>query len=423
MTQITTARYRRWMHGAACSALLLLAATAAEATGKPPKGGGGGGGSGCGTTAETTYAGRAYALEADINLAGLVQVPVGPISDTGELPATGGMKDAHFLQLNVGGGTPLAPAATVAASILDASTVGSGDTASSFAQTAGLNVTVLGALGTPLLDAKAGILQATSEVECVNGQAVPTSRHGANIIGLTLSIMGQSINVPAAAPPNTDLMSQLPPELAPLVSGQIVLNEQKTENGRAVVNALRIDITILGAAGEQATTVHLIVSHAEAGLNCGSTSEPCPCAVKDWVTGGGWITLPGGAKGTFGMVGGIKPNGLQGHLTYIDHGDSGPKVKGNTVTAYSGADSGTTTRTVTYACTVNGNPDSCMVTVSDNGEPGGGVDGFTLMSGAYSASGPFITKGNIQLHKPKSCPAEGGGGGGGGGGKGGGKPR
>jgi len=417
MLKVKDVTYRHWLQGAACCALLLLAATAAEA-GKPPKGGGGS--SGCGTTAETTYAGRAYALEAYINAAGLVQLPVGPIADTGELPSTGGMKDAHFLQLNVGGGTPLAPAATVAASILDASTVGSGDTASSFAQTAGLNATVLGALGTPLLDVKAGILQATSEVECVNGQAVPTSKHGANIVALTLSIMGQSMNVPAAAPPNTDLMAMLPPELAPLVSGQIILNEQKTVNGRSVVNALRIDITILDAAGAQATTVHLIVSHAEAGLNCGSTSEPCPCAVKDWVTGGGWITLEGDEKGTFGMVGGLKANGLQGHLTYIDHRDTGPKVKGTTVTAYSGNDSGTTTRTVTYDCTVNDNPDSCVVTVSDNGEPGGGVDGYALSSGAYSASGPNITKGNIQLHKPKSCAADGSGGDGGG--KGHGKP-
>ena len=124
--------------------------------------------------------------------------------------------------------------------------------------------------------------------------------------------------------------------------------------------------------------------------------------MKDFVTGGGFITLPSGAKGTFGMVGGQKPNGLQGHFTYQDHEHrpEGDGDRGDGLRERRDRDRAARSRT---PATVNGTPASILVTVSDNGEPGGGVDGFKVSSAPYSATGPTITKGNIQLHQPGGC--------------------
>jgi len=123
------------------------------------------------------------------------------------------------------------------------------------------------------------------------------------------------------------------------------------------------------------------------------------CGGGDFVTGGGWITgTPSGAKGTFGVAGGIKNGGFWGHLTYHDHGAGGPSVKGTGVTGYTVVS--TTARRITGNCEINGQGSfSYTVVVADNGEPGRN-DTFDLsLSNGYHASGT-LTGGNIQLHKP-----------------------
>jgi hypothetical protein len=116
------------------------------------------------------------------------------------------------------------------------------------------------------------------------------------------------------------------------------------------------------------------------------------------VTGGGWITgTPSGAKGNFGVAGGIKNGALWGHLTYIDHGLGGPKVKGTGVTAYVVVDS--VTRHIEGTAEIDGRTGSYQVDVADNGEPGRN-DTFSLsLSNGYHAFGSLVG-GNIQLHKP-----------------------
>src|SRR5206468_2672570 len=60
----------------------------------------------------------------------------------------------------------------------------------------------------------------------------------------------------------------------------------------------------------------------------------CTPPAGDFVTGGGWITgTESGARANFAVAGGMKNNGLWGHLTFIDRGN-GLKVKGTGVTAY-----------------------------------------------------------------------------------------
>jgi len=318
----------------------------------------------------TTYAGHAYALNATVS--GIVGIQVGPISDTGELPSTGGMLDKSLVALE----TPYPLAAKVG--ILNAATVGSGSSSISWANVVGADVDVAG-----LLQLKASVLQATSKVSCANG--VATARGDANIVDLVISATGITIPVSLGVAPNTTINV--------LDIAVVTLNEQYVENGRLIVNAVhvRLNTGLINA--------DVVISHAEAGIGCGTGSVECP--VKDFVTFGGFITLPNGAKGTFGGVGGMKANGLQGHLTYTDH-SNGKKVQGTAVTNYANGVTATEHK-VTYSGTVDGAPTSMLLTVADNAEPGGGADTFSLSSPLYSASGPKITHGNIQLHQPGGC--------------------
>src|SRR4029077_3734135 len=128
------------------------------------------------------------------------------------------------------------------------------------------------------------------------------------------------------------------------------------------------------------------------------TPPPPGCPGADFVTGGGWITGPSGAKENFGVAGGIKQGQFWGHLTYIDHGPNGPQVKGTGVTAYTVTNA--TTRHIEGAAQVNGQDGfTYKVDVADNGEPGRN-DTFTLaLSNGYNATGT-LGGGNIQLHPP-----------------------
>lgn len=304
---------------------------------------------------------------------GAIGLHVGPISDTGQLPATGGMLNNSFISLETA--YPLA----AKIGILNAATVGSGHSTISWASTVAANVDVAG-----LVQLEASVLEATSKVSCANGVATPQGT--STIADLVIKAADITIPVALGVAPNTTINV--------LDIAVVTVNEQYVENGRLIVNAVHVRLNAVGLA-----TADVVISHAEAGIGCGTA--PPECSVKDFVTGGGFITLPGGAKGTFGMVGGQKANGLQGHFTYQDHG-TGQKVTGTTVTGY-GPGATATERKVTYSSDVNGTPTSMIVTVSDNGEPGAGVDGFKVSSALYSATGPTITKGNIQLHQPSGC--------------------
>jgi hypothetical protein len=363
-TQTTTVKSRsRWLAVTASVAVTLLALPGVAEAGKPapPP-----------TGTPTSYAGRAYALDAQVNVLGAIGVHVGPISDTGELPATGGMLDNSFISLQTA--YPLA----AQIGILNAATVGSGHSTISWASTVAANIDVAG-----LVQLEASVLEATSKVSCANGVATATGT--STIADLVIKAAGVTIPVALGVAPNTTINV--------LNIAVVTVNEQYVENGRLIVNAVHVRLNALVANAD------VVISHAEAGIGCGTA--PPECSVKDFVTGGGFITLPSGEKGTFGMVGGQKANGLQGHFTYIDHG-TGQKLTGTAVTAYaSGATA--TERKVTYSGDVDGTPASILATVSDNGEPGGGVDGFKVSSAPYSASGPTITKGNIQLHQPSGC--------------------
>jgi len=255
---------------------------------------------------------------------------------------------------------------------LHASTVGQGNASRSEASVAELSLTAAGNT------VSAGLLQARASAVCGAGGATATG--SSNITAL--SVNGQTVAI-----------SGTPNQRVPLPVGEVIINEQTTNGaGDITVNALHIKVP--GVAD-------VIVSSAHADITCQPAPPPPVCTGADFATGGGWITgTPSGAKANFGVAGGIKQGQFWGHLTYIDHGPNGPRVKGTGVTAYKVVNP--TTRHIEGTAQVNGQDGfTYQVDVADNGEPGRS-DTFTLqLSGGYGASGT-LAGGNIQLHVP-SC--------------------
>ena len=305
----------------------------------------------------TSYSGRATVLQAAV--LGLSPVV---LADAGPLPPSGGAEEASLLNASVPG--------LLTAEVLHASTVGQGNASRSEASVAELSLTVAGNT------ISAGLLQARASAVCGDGGATATG--SSNITAL--SVNGQTVTI-----------SGTPNQSVPLPVGEVIINEQKsTRAGDITVNAL--DVIVPGVAD-------VIVSSAHADITCQPAPAPPPpgCTGADFATGGGWITgTPSGAKANFGVAGGIKQGLFWGHLTYTDHGPSGPRVKGTGVTAYKVVSA--TTRHIEGTAQVNDQDGfTYQVEVADNGEPGRN-DTFTLsLSSGYSASGT-LSGGNIQLH-------------------------
>ncbi len=321
-------------------------------------------------SANTAFSGQATVVQATV----AAPPPLGPqtivLSDTGALDSTGGAKHVSLLEAEASDPNNLV---TVTAEVLHASTVGQGQRSRSEASVANVTLTLGGNV------ISAGFLQARATAECQNGTA---SVSGSSEI-VDLVINGQSI-----------VVSGQPNQTIPLPSGRVIINEQKSSaSGKTddiSVNALHVELD--GVA-------NVVISSAHADITCGGPV----CPGEDFVTGGGWITgTPSGAKGTFGVAGGIKNGAFWGHLTYIDHGPNGPKVKGTGVTAYTAPDLKThpTLRHIEGTAEVNGQGGfTYAVDVADNGEPGRN-DTFSLsLSNRYHASG-LLDGGNIQLHTP-----------------------
>src|SRR5712692_7455068 len=327
-------------------------------------------------SANTAFSGQATVVQATV----AAPPPLGPqtivLSDTGALDSTGGAKHVSLLEAEASDPNNLV---TVTAEVLHASTVGQGQRSRSEASVANVTLTLGGNV------ISAGFLQARATAECQNGTASVSG--SSEIVGLVIN--GQSIVV--SGQPNQTIS-------LPLDSGRVTINEQSSsasgKNGDITVNALHVEVF---------EVANVVISSAHADITCGGPV----CPGGDFVTGGGWITgTPSGAKGTFGVAGGIKNGALWGHLTYIDHGQNGLKVKGTGVTAYTAPDLKThpTLRRIEGTAEVNGQSGfTYQVDVSDNGEPGRS-DTFSLtLSNGYSASGS-LDGGNIQLHQPCKSP-------------------
>ena len=314
------------------------------------------------STTATTYSGRAIAFRATV--LGVTTV----VSDTGDLPSGGGCLEASQVSTNVAG--------LVSANACHAATIGQGTCSRSEASMGSLTVGVAGNT------VSATFAMARAKASCdANGNASVT---GCSEIS-ALSVNGAAVGISGAV--NQENVS--------FQGIRIIINEQvQSVDGNCAeitVNALHIIVTTL--LGVQVADI--VIASAHADICCGGASGE-HAEVRDFVTGGGYITgTPSGARGNFGVAGGIKNGDFWGHLNYIDHG-TGMHVKHVTITGYEA--SGPTERRITGTCTIDGQGGfGFSVFVADNGEPGTS-DTFNLfLSNGYTAGG-YLVGGNIQLH-------------------------
>jgi hypothetical protein len=316
----------------------------------------------------TTYSGEATVVR--VAAAGLTPIELGK---AGPLPPEGGADESTLASVDrseTGG--------VLAAEVVHAAVVGQGNSSSAEAFVTNPSLTVLGN------EIRADALRSQAEARC-DGAGGASASGSSEIAGLTVG--GQPIEV-----------SGSPNQTVSIGGVTIIINEQRgSANGNSAditVNALHVT-AVDPSTG--LTLLDVVISSAHADISCAACNPP----VGDFVTGGGWITgTPSGARGNFGVAGGIKHGAFWGHLTYIDHG--GSKVKGTGVTGYEVIDA--LSRRITGTAEADGVGVTYTVEVTDNGEPGR-EDTFTIaLSNGYRASGN-LAGGNIQLHaNPGPCP-------------------
>jgi hypothetical protein len=181
----------------------------------------------------TTYSGDAAAVRADV--LGLINAS---ISDTGQLPASGGSLSASLLDLE------LRP--TLSVDLLSSSTQGSNNTVNSKASVANVSVNVAGIYIT------ASVLTSNATAFCSTSTATDS---GSSVIA-DLRVNGLSVRVTGA-----------PNQTIPLIVGSLVINEQissvnvgnGTNSANMLVNALHL--RVLGIAD-------VAISSSQAGMTC-----------------------------------------------------------------------------------------------------------------------------------------------------------
>lgn len=331
----------------------------------------------------TSYSGHATALV----IQGAEEPVQGTIilADTGELPAAGGSLEASESDYVLYGtdGVTVALGVEFAA----ASTVGVGSSATSDSSLSGFQVRFTSHhgehIGNVVTITADYISASASAVVSANGQASVTassSFSNLRVDGIPVVVTGE------------------PNQVFEFPDGRIVFNEQTTVivNGQAQIKLVAMHVFMCDCMDGSFGVV-------EAGITPGSTppTEEHDCGK---LTGGGWIVTPSGAKGTFGVSGGIRRGEFWGHLQYNDHG-AGLKVKSTRVTGFVEKPGDPECRIITYDVEINGLPGTATVEACDHGEPGRD-DTFSIrLSTGYAAGGSLGGDGpgggNIQLHK---CP-------------------
>ena|SRR5438445_5241808 len=324
--------------------------------------------------ADVTYSGRAFGAFVNVNLLGVTGQET--LSDTGELPPSGGLQTNQLETVSIPG--------VLSATIMPTMTSGANGVARSEASLAGLMLLPGNAAAVT-----ASFVRAESEATC-NGV-----RGATEVADVTFG--GQAIMVDPFAPNQTFVIPD--PTVGPPVA-TLIINEQKTSSGGGTqditVNALHLTVTVSGVVAAE-----VILSSAHSDVQGCPGCPPKP-ACADFVTGGGWIKV-GNSKANFGFNAGYKPNATtpEIHFNYIDH-NSGMQMKATTISVYRKGDT-ITSRHMEGNAEIDGVPGfTYSIDVADNGEPGQNTDTLYIsLSNGYKAGGA-LGGGNIQLHKP--CP-------------------
>jgi len=320
------------------------------------------------SSTRTTFSGEATVLRATVLGLPIVAGEAGPLSESG------GAEESSLITISPGETNGI-----LSADVVHAATVGQGNHSRAEASVADANLSV------PGYTIHADALSSRAEARC-DGAGGASASGSSEIAGLALN--GNQI-----------VVTGQPNQTVTVANVTIVINQQSgtTSGNRAdmTVNALHVTVfDLTNPTGPPLADVVISSSHAD--ITCAGCSNP----IGDFVTGGGWINGPSGARANFAVAGGIKNGAFWGHLTYIDHGN-GLKVKGTGVTEYTKLDD--VTRRIKGTADINGSPGTYQVDVADNGEPGRN-DTFSLeLSNGYKASGN-LAGGNIQLHGESPCP-------------------
>ena len=319
----------------------------------------------------TTFSGDATVLRATVlNLTPIV------VGEAGPLPQSGGALESSLLSVS-----PSQTGGLLAAEVVNTSVIGQGNSSSAEASVASVSLTVAGNA------IQADLLRSQAEATC-DGSGTASASGSSELAGLVIN--GQAITV--SGQPNQPV--SVPGAL------RVMINEQSgsASGNQASITVNALHVTAFDPVTGQ-TLADVVISSSHADISCGACTPP----VGDFVTGGGWITgTPSGSRANFGVAGGIKNGGFWGHLTYIDHGPNGFKVKGTGVTSYQVT--GPTSRRIKGTAEVDGvGGYTYIVDVTDNGEPGRNDTFAITLSNTYSASG-FLAGGNIKLHgEPSPC--------------------
>src|SRR5881628_2471493 len=257
---------------------------------------------------------------------------------SGQLPPTGGEVDASLLSGDIPGSTTGGVVA-LAAGALHSVVVGLDETDAE-ASLATVSLTISGNGIT------SDFLMARSSASCAP-PAVAGSSQLQNLV-----INGQPITVTGN-----------PNQTVSLPNGTATINEQTpaVAGSTAEHRVVALHVTTIDAITSQVLAdVQLAI--ADARIDCQPGSGP----PGDATTGGGWIPVTGGGKGTFGVGAAYRPDGsLAGHLVYIDH-DINLKVQGTAMTNFVPG----CTSQIDGNATANSTPVTFNVTVEDQGEPG-----------------------------------------------------
>src|SRR5437660_4502969 len=238
----------------------------------------GSGGSSCSNMTSVQFSGQA----AVISLTNSTQPPLVIIGDTGQLPSSGGDIEVSVTETNMEG---------LSVEMGSASTIGSGDTASSSVSLSNLRISFHTPSGVRRTITADTILINVSAISASNGIVFTA---GSDIEGLAVD--GTSVTVTGDAN-----------QLVDFGDFSLIINAEVTnttaQSGTIVLAALHIiDADLLeGFVGLARSDIQ-----SSAGNAGGGTQPPPSGECEDFVTGGGWIVGAGGAKANFGVGGGIR---------------------------------------------------------------------------------------------------------------------
>jgi hypothetical protein len=203
-----------------------------------------------------------------------------------------------------------------------------------------------------------------------------------------LVINSQSITVTGAAN-----------QTVTLSNGTVIINKQTSSVGgtSASITVDALNVTTRDPVTQQ-ELANVVLGTTNAQIDCSGGSSPN----ETWTTGGGWILLSSGYKGTFGVSGGVRSDSsFSGHLVYKDHGN-GLRIKDTAITDVMPG----VCQTTIFG---NGQSDEGDVTFEVNVTDGGTSDMFSIHAqgavpfGDYSVPPTLLGGGNIKVHD-QSCP-------------------